>query len=219
MRPWHWCLVAAATLSVAGCGSAAEPAATPTTAPSTAAPTTSAPTTSAPPTTAAPTTSPPTTSPPTTDAPTTSPPPTASDQDCTTTQLSASVSAGNGAAGTVYYQLELHNTSDVTCLEVGWPGVSLVAGNGTQIGAAAVRVRHPMAPLTVEPGHVVYATLGVADAANYPADTCHPARAAGVRVYPPNQKAALVVPFKAEGCLNKTVELLRIAPLTPAPPG
>src|SRR5215472_4306894 len=46
---------------------------------------------------------------------------------------------GNGAAGTIYYQLEFTNLSGSSCTLFGFPGVSAVSLTGTQIGNAAFR--------------------------------------------------------------------------------
>ncbi len=60
----------------------------------------------------------------------------------TTASLRVSKGANNGAAGTIYTNIDFTNTSGSACVLEGYPGVSLVrAGSnaGTQIGDAAKR--------------------------------------------------------------------------------
>lgn len=58
---------------------------------------------------------------------------------CTTSQLTASLTQGQGGgAGSVYPYLVLTNSSEKTCTIKGYPGVSLHAGS-KQIGAPAER--------------------------------------------------------------------------------
>ncbi len=60
---------------------------------------------------------------------------------CRTSQLTASLGTGTGAAaGHVYPFLVLTNKAATACTVTGYPGVSFVGdGNGTQLGAAATR--------------------------------------------------------------------------------
>ena len=51
-------------------------------------------------------------------------------------------------------------------------------------------------------------------AGNYDAATCQPMAIDGVRVYPPNQTAALFIATTAyTGCANATVKLMQVRPL------
>lgn len=43
-------------------------------------------------------------------------------------------------------------------------------------------------------------TLQIVEAGNFPASSCHLVTAAGLRVFPPNQRAAKVVPFPFAAC-------------------
>lgn len=99
-----------------------------------------------------------------------------------------------GTAGSVVYNLVLRNTGPKPCVLDGYPGVSAVSSSGSQLGAPARRVDSaPVASVALPPGGSATAHLLVADALNYPASTCRPTAALGLKVYPPNQTAADIV--------------------------
>lgn len=112
------------------------------------------------------------------------------------------ISASGGAAGSIYYPLDLTNTSDTTCTLFGYPGVSFVTGpDGTQLGAAANRDPVTAATtVTLGPGQVAHAFLQVAEAGNYDQAQCQPVATHYLRIYPPDQTIALVVPFTTQVC-------------------
>jgi hypothetical protein len=107
-----------------------------------------------------------------------------------------------GAAGSVYYPLDLTNTSGSTCTVFGYPGVSFVTGpSGGLLGRAAHR--NPVAPaamVTLAPGQTAHATLQVAEAGNYDPAQCKPVAAHWLRIYPPNQTAPLYAQFTTQAC-------------------
>lgn len=192
-----------------------------------------------PPTTLSPTTPPPTTAPPTTPPPTTSPaanrvtpktlpPPskpttpsaaptttTAAVIACATNHLSAHLANASGAAGSVGYDLTFVNTGTVTCSLTGYPGVSYVtADNGATVGAPARRDNPgPVGTTVLAPGQAARATLIETDALNYPQDTCQLTSVGGLRVYPPNQTAAVFVAQSAQACTNPADPVLQIGPV------
>lgn len=108
---------------------------------------------------------------------------------------------GSGAAGSTYYNLELTNLSGRACTLFGYPGVSAVDLAGRQLGSAAGRdpVHRPRL-VTLARGATATVVLRIVDAGNYPPSTCRPVTAAGLRVYPPNQRAAKLVPFPFRAC-------------------
>ena len=135
---------------------------------------------------------------------------------CATSQLSGTLGSPNGAAGTIYYQLALTNKSSSTCFVQGYPGVSFVAGsNGHQVGAPAARAPGATPSVTVAPAKTAYALLGIAEAGNF--SNCQPTAVLGLRVYPPNNTAALFVPHNDTGCANTSVVTLTIHPLAATP--
>jgi hypothetical protein len=105
------------------------------------------------------------------------------------------------AAGSAYYRLELTNLSARACTLRGYPGVSAVTLAGRQLGSAAGRnPAHPVRTVTLAPGATASAVLQIADALNFPASACKPGTAAGLRVYPPGQRRARIVPFPFPAC-------------------
>jgi hypothetical protein len=135
-------------------------------------------------------------------APSPSPSVPAGVRQCPTSALRASIGAANGAAGSIYYPLELTNVSGTACTMFGYPGVSFVTGiPGSELGGAAVR-NPTFAPqnVTLPPGATAHASLQVVVAQNYPRSTCDPVTAHWLRVYPPGQFAPLYVRFTAVTC-------------------
>ncbi len=123
---------------------------------------------------------------------------------CATSALKVAVNTAKpgAAAGSIYYPVDFTNTSASTCTLFGYPGVSFVTGpSGTLMGRAATRNPvKPAATVTLAPGQVAHATLQVAAAGNYSPAQCKPVTAHWLRVYPPNQTAALDVPFSTQAC-------------------
>jgi hypothetical protein len=100
----------------------------------------------------------------------------------------------------------------VACTLYGYPGVSLVSGSSNaQVGAAASRQSTvPASVVTLQPGQVGSALLRVVQALNYPTATCSPTATTSLRVYPPNETASVLLPFKSTGCASTSVNLLMI---------
>lgn len=98
----------------------------------------------------------------------------------------------------------------------GYPGVSYVAQNGVQSGNAAVREPGTVTTVTLEPGGRASAKLRDANGiSGYDPAQCKLSPAEGLRIYPPDQKAALFVPWKTEHCAGPTVHSLTIGPVQP----
>ncbi len=134
----------------------------------------------------------------------TAPPAPAGSTACATSALKVAVDTAksNGAAGSIYYPLDFTNISGSPCTLFGYPGVSFVTGpSGTLLGRAATRNSVvPAATVTLAPGAVAHATLQVAEAGNYDPAQCHPVTAHWLRVYPPDQAAALYAHFTTQAC-------------------
>jgi hypothetical protein len=133
---------------------------------------------------------------------------------CATSQLDLVAGTPNSGAGSVFVPLEFTNTGDETCAILGYPGVSLVsADTDEQIGAPATRGPEHGEPTMLElsPGDTATADLRITRAENYPTETCDPAPTSGLRVYPPNQRASLFLPYEnVTGCANEEVTLLSV---------
>jgi len=121
---------------------------------------------------------------------------------CATSDLTIWVGVpGDGAAGTTAYQLELSNTSHHTCTLSGFPGVSAVGLGGHQLGRPARRDHSdPTRLVTLRRGATAHALLLIVNVAFFPAAACHPANAIGLKVFPPNDRAATVVSFPFKAC-------------------
>jgi hypothetical protein len=176
------------------------------------APSSTSPTTAVPATTAAPSTSS------TSVAPTTSPNTVASGpKPCQAAQLSGSLGQPSGTAGAVYYQLILRNVGSVPCSMEGYPGVSFVAGpDDSQVGASAQRLPGSVALILVSPGGEAQSRLEVSVASNF-GSGCELTSADGLRVYPPNQTASLIVAHRDQACANKADVTLHVGPLALGP--
>lgn len=123
---------------------------------------------------------------------------------CTSAALKVAIvtSGGGAAAGSTFYPLNFTNTSSSSCTLLGYPGVSFTSGpSGSQIGDPASRnpAVHP-ATVTLAPGATAHATLQVVDALNYSKSACKPVTAHWLRVFPPDQSAAIYVRFKSLVC-------------------
>jgi hypothetical protein len=131
---------------------------------------------------------------------------------CATKDLRATVVNAEGAAGSVYQNIDFTNTGPASCTLYGYPGVSLGAGTPfTQIGTAATRsTAAPPAVVTLAPGQTGNALLRVTQAQNYPPATCSPKTTTYLQIYPPGQTAAIYLAFKSTGCTSKAVNLLSI---------
>jgi hypothetical protein len=96
----------------------------------------------------------------------------------------------------------------------GYPGVSFVTGSaGQQLGAPARRETGPAPIVTLNPGQSATATLGIVEAGNYGA-SCEITSVVGLRVYPPNNTAAMYVPHADQGCANTADVTLNVQPVT-----
>lgn len=115
---------------------------------------------------------------------------------------------GGGTAGSVYYKLELTNLSGRACTLRGYPRVSAVDLHGRPLGGGASRetARKPRLVTlasgtpTLANGTTATAVLRILDAGAI--SGCRPVIAAGLRVYPPGQATAKVVPFPIRSMLS-----------------
>jgi hypothetical protein len=143
---------------------------------------------------------------------------------CTTGNLVVWLNTtGNGAAGSSYYNLEFTNLSTHACTISGYPGVSALGIAGQQLGnAAGHNAAHPSTVITLasgsahsglggfQTGNTATVVLQITDAGNYPASTCAPVAAAGLRVYPPDQTASKIVPFPFVACSHRGPLVLHV---------
>jgi hypothetical protein len=131
---------------------------------------------------------------------------------CTTTGLVVWLNTnGDGAAGTIFFELQLTNLSGHTCTLRGFPGVSAVGLGGGQLGSPAAHDSGtPLHTVTLANGDTATATVGIAQAANFPASTCVPKTAAGLRVFPPNTTTSKIAPFPFRACSHAGPVFLKV---------
>lgn len=145
----------------------------------------------------------------------------ASAAQCATAALTVAVdnSQADAAAGSTYFPVDFTNTSGTACAMTGYPGVSFVTAanvSGHQIGAAAARdPQYGATVVRLAPHGHAHAWLQVGSAGNYPAPSCHPVTAHGLRIYPPNQTKPGYVPQDFPACALASAGLLTILPLRP----
>jgi hypothetical protein len=144
--------------------------------------------------------------------------------ECTTASLDVWLNTnGNGAAGSSYYSLNLTNLSASTCSLYGYPGISAITQAGVQVGSAASRSSaHAVSVITLTSArsakgletstahNTATVVLQITDAENYPQASCVPITAAGLRVYPPNQKESTVVPYPFVACAKTGPRVLHV---------
>jgi hypothetical protein len=134
---------------------------------------------------------------------------------CSTSNLRVTLGNGGAGVGTDFTVLDFTNGGTSACTLYGFPGVSLTNSAGTQIGAAATRNPSRASTLiTLAPGAKANATLGVANAENYPASACKPTAAAQLKAYPPNQTQATELPFTATDCAVSATHQLSVTAVT-----
>jgi hypothetical protein len=131
-------------------------------------------------------------------------------------KIATKASAGGGTAGSVYSFIDFTNTSSASCTLYGYPGVSLTAASGAQIGAAATRdATTAAAAITLPPGATANALLRMTDPTVYSTAKCQPATSAYLKVYPPSQTQSVKVSFKGGTCASSSVKMLSIRVITP----
>jgi len=113
--------------------------------------------------------------------------------------------------GSDYYQLEISNISGTTCTLYGYPGVSAVNAHGRQLGRAAAREHTVTTRLvTLAPGATAHAVLWISHIYDFGPAICHPATAAGLRVYAPGDYSALELPFSFRACTKRGMAYLHV---------
>jgi hypothetical protein len=128
---------------------------------------------------------------------------------CLASGLRGSLGTSQGAAGTLYTDVVLTNTSATSCTLYGYPGVSFVTGpGGSQIGAPANR--NPVSPttlVTLAPGGQANMLIALTDVGVYPASQCQPTTVSWLRVFPPDDYDSLYVQYATQTCAltNKVV--------------
>jgi Domain of unknown function (DUF4232) len=135
---------------------------------------------------------------------------------CPANQLAVVVHTprGNGAAGSRFYDVIFRNTGSQPCTLAGFPGVSAYGTGGEQIGSPAARSgTGPVTPFTIGPDQTVEAQLQLVVTIVHEPSLCTVAEAQGLRVYPPNDTAAVDVPFRFQACATTGPRSMYISPV------
>jgi len=113
---------------------------------------------------------------------------------CATRDLKISIGSPNGTAGAVHYVLTYLNAGTSPCTLFGYPGVSFLATDGSQIGSPAQRTTGVgVTSVTLAPGAPAYSGVSVTDPGIPPCSSS--GTATRVRVFPPGEThEALAVP-------------------------
>lgn len=121
---------------------------------------------------------------------------------------------GGGAAGSVYYRIELTNLSAATCTVKGYPTVNAVDLKGRRVGAFATDEKgKKVKRVTLAPGQSATATLRIVDALNFPAAKCKATTAAGLRIGIPGGHGNKIAPLAFETCARSLTKTLSVAPV------
>jgi hypothetical protein len=139
------------------------------------------------------------------------------------------VPPGSGYAGGAYYYLEFTNLSGHACTLRGYPGVSAVSLNGRQLGSPAGWGTPSTTTVRLASGGTATAKLTIADTGNLgtqcfsriprPGMPGLVPTAAGLRVYPPNQTVAKVIPYPLRACAHTGPVWIHAGAVTPGGPG
>ena len=109
---------------------------------------------------------------------------------------------GGGTAGRTYYPLEFSNVGHASCTLYGYPGVSAWGADGKQLGLPATKNGTAHSTVTIAPGGTAHALLAIAD---WGAICAKGVAADGLKVYPPDQKAAQTFSFPLTVCASRSV--------------
>jgi len=141
---------------------------------------------------------------------------TATGTGCASSQLKVTRKDEGAGAGSAYSVLVFTNVSGTTCTLTGYPGVSYVAAAGVQSGNAAQRDGSAYSKVTLKPGGTAGARVRDANGlSGYSPAQCQLTSVQGLRIYPPNRKAALFLPWKTQHCAGSTVHALTVGPVQP----
>jgi hypothetical protein len=133
---------------------------------------------------------------------------------CASDQLEVARGNPDAAAGQLYVPLTFTNVSKAACTLSGYPGVSYVAENGVQSGNAAERTGEAASTVLLKPGVTAVAKMHDSNGVGgYDPNACMLSPAQGLRIYPPNLKAAVFLPWKVSHCAGASIHALTIGPV------
>ncbi|MFJ1750714.1 DUF4232 domain-containing protein [Streptomyces sp. NPDC088116] len=110
---------------------------------------------------------------------------------CTADHLGLSLSPPDAGAGNIRYNLTLTNKGTSACTLQGFPGVSLLAGDGTTIGKPADREGEALGAVRLAPGGTADVTLHTLNR-GIKGTSCWE-KPSLLKVYPPGSKEAMTL--------------------------
>lgn len=129
---------------------------------------------------------------------------------CTADRLGLSLGAPDAGAGNIRYDLRLTNKGPGTCTLLGFPGVSLLAGDGATIGEPATREGRQLKAVKLAPGAGAHATLHTLNK-GIKGSACRPAPSL-LKIYPPGSKDALTLRASAPVVCGDTFTVTAMRP-------
>lgn len=134
---------------------------------------------------------------------------------CATSGLVIWLTSDGVAAGTAFYTLNFTNESGHACTLNGHPGVAAVSLAGHQVGAPAGWPPPAAHTVRLASNATAYALVSYSDVivGNAGPKPCDAVYTAGLRVFPPGQTAAKVVPLPVQACTRKNVVYMTVQPV------
>lgn len=138
---------------------------------------------------------------------------------CATSGLVIWLTSGGAAAGTAFYTLNFTNESGHACTLDGHPGVAAANLAGHRVGAPANWDPPAAHQVRLANGATGYALIRYSDVITGGSGPrpCNAVLSAGLRVFPPGQRAAKVVPLPLRACTTKEV-YMTVEPVQKNPP-
>lgn len=116
-------------------------------------------------------------------------------------------------AASSFTTIYLTNLSGHPCTLRGVPAVAAVSLTGTRLGSPATTPGFRVRTVTLAAGATATAALAIDDPGDFAAPQCQPVTAAGLRVRPPGQAAAKVIPYPFAACSRPGPAYLSIGPI------
>lgn len=128
---------------------------------------------------------------------------------CQTSNLSLSLANPVGTAGTSYVDLIITNTSATSCTLNGYPTVTLLDGQGHQLGQAATPSSSATTTtITLQPNKAAYSSVSFPNPGFFSPGTCS-ADSADIRMIPPGSATALEANTTEQYCPGFSVSSIQ----------
>lgn len=127
--------------------------------------------------------------------------------ECKASTLAVSFGGSDAGMSQQEQVLRFTNVGKRSCVIVGFPGVSYVAGDsGQQVGAPAVRTGRIGRQITLAPGAVASTVIHSVDVGVFDAAACRPTPVRGYRIYAPDDRASMFIALHdgVQGCAGTT---------------